>query len=194
MLAGYWAGVPALAEQSQDVPAPSGGASPLRPGPAGPAPGALAPVGAGPAPPRRRAAPAPRAGPGRLRRLPPVRPLGGALPWRRADAAAVIACEISALDDLPRGAAAGHGDDPRRAVDPSRGAGPPARHDGLRRPSTAGSFAVKDEEIALADHVLTVSELARQTYLEAGVPPEKVHAVPLGADLELFVPDRAARR
>ena len=29
---------------------------------------------------------------------------------------------------------------------------------------------VKDEEIALADHVLTVSELARQTYLDAGVP------------------------
>ena len=49
--------------------------------------------------------------------------------------------------------------------------------------------ALKDAEIALADHILTVSELARQTYLEAGVPPEKVHAVPLGADLELFSPD-----
>jgi glycosyltransferase involved in cell wall biosynthesis len=49
--------------------------------------------------------------------------------------------------------------------------------------------AVKDAEIALADHVLTVSELARGTYLEAGVPPEKVHAVPLGADLEVFSPD-----
>lgn len=48
--------------------------------------------------------------------------------------------------------------------------------------------AVKDAEIALADHILTVSELARRTYLEAGVPPEKVHAVPLGADLELFSP------
>lgn len=48
---------------------------------------------------------------------------------------------------------------------------------------------VKDEEITLADHILTVSELARQTYLEAGVPAEKVHAVPLGADLELFHPD-----
>jgi glycosyltransferase involved in cell wall biosynthesis len=48
--------------------------------------------------------------------------------------------------------------------------------------------AVKDAEIALADHVLTVSELARRTYLEAGVPPEKVHALPLGADLELFAP------
>jgi glycosyltransferase involved in cell wall biosynthesis len=48
--------------------------------------------------------------------------------------------------------------------------------------------AVKDEEIALAGSILTVSELARRTYLEAGVPPEKVHAVPLGADLELFAP------
>jgi glycosyltransferase involved in cell wall biosynthesis len=54
--------------------------------------------------------------------------------------------------------------------------------------------AVKDEEIRLADHVLTVSELARRTYLEAGVPPEKVHAVPLGADLELFSPDGAEPR
>ena len=34
--------------------------------------------------------------------------------------------------------------------------------------------AVKDAEIALADHVLTVSELARRTYLDAGVPPEKL--------------------
>ncbi|MFY9821785.1 MAG: glycosyltransferase family 4 protein, partial [Thermoanaerobaculia bacterium] len=48
--------------------------------------------------------------------------------------------------------------------------------------------AVKDGEIALADHVLTVSELARQTYLDAGMPAEKVHAVALGADLELFAP------
>jgi len=48
---------------------------------------------------------------------------------------------------------------------------------------------VKEEEIALADHVLTVSELARQTYLDAGIPAEKVHAVPLGADLSLFRPD-----
>ena len=46
--------------------------------------------------------------------------------------------------------------------------------------------AVKDAEIALADHVITVSELARQSYLEAGVPPERVHCVPLGVDVELF--------
>lgn len=47
---------------------------------------------------------------------------------------------------------------------------------------------IKDEEIALADHLVTVSELARETYLAAGVAAEKVHAVPLGADLELFQP------
>ncbi|HEX9668835.1 MAG TPA: glycosyltransferase family 4 protein, partial [Thermoanaerobaculia bacterium] len=52
--------------------------------------------------------------------------------------------------------------------------------------------AVKDREIALADHVLTVSELARESYLEAGVPPERVHALSLGADLELFTPAAAA--
>ena len=38
--------------------------------------------------------------------------------------------------------------------------------------------AVKDAEIALADHVLVVSELARRSYLEAGVPPERSIACP----------------
>jgi glycosyltransferase involved in cell wall biosynthesis len=51
--------------------------------------------------------------------------------------------------------------------------------------------AIKDREIALADHILTVSDLARDTYLEAGVPAARVHAVPLGADLELFTPAAA---
>ncbi len=36
--------------------------------------------------------------------------------------------------------------------------------------------------------MLTVSELARRTYLDAGLPAGRVHAVPLGADLELFRP------
>lgn len=48
---------------------------------------------------------------------------------------------------------------------------------------------VKEREIALADHVLTVSGLARETYLEAGAAAERVHAVPLGADLDLFTPE-----
>jgi glycosyltransferase involved in cell wall biosynthesis len=48
--------------------------------------------------------------------------------------------------------------------------------------------AVKEREIETADHILTVSELARRTYLDAGVAPDRVHAVPLGADLELFRP------
>jgi len=51
--------------------------------------------------------------------------------------------------------------------------------------------AVKDGEVALADHVLTVSELARQTYLDAGVPAGRVHAVTLGADGEVFAPRSA---
>jgi glycosyltransferase involved in cell wall biosynthesis len=53
---------------------------------------------------------------------------------------------------------------------------------------------VKDEEIALADHVLTVSSMARDSYLEAGVAPAKVHAIPLGADLDLFSPPAEPRR
>jgi glycosyltransferase involved in cell wall biosynthesis len=49
--------------------------------------------------------------------------------------------------------------------------------------------ARKDEEVALADHVLTVSELARESYVDAGVPPERVTSVPMGADLSDFSPN-----
>ena len=110
--------------------------------------------------------------------------------WRlaRTGATAVIACEISALEIFRRAKVRGMVtllDAPsihHAAQDRLHGTTDSPR---LHR----RIVAVKDEEIALADHVLTVSELARRTYLEAGVPPEKVHAVPLGADLELFAPD-----
>lgn len=48
--------------------------------------------------------------------------------------------------------------------------------------------SVKDAEIALAGHVLVVSELARRSYAEAGVPPERLHLVPLGVETRLFAP------
>ncbi|MBB4062404.1 glycosyltransferase family 4 protein [Salinibacter ruber] len=53
--------------------------------------------------------------------------------------------------------------------------------------------AHKDKEIALADHVLTVSELARDSYVEGGVPDDKVTAVPMGADLSDFSPPEPRR-
>lgn len=53
--------------------------------------------------------------------------------------------------------------------------------------------AHKDEEIVLADHVLTVSELARDSYVEAGVPDDKVTAVPMGVDLSDFSPPEPLR-
>jgi glycosyltransferase involved in cell wall biosynthesis len=46
----------------------------------------------------------------------------------------------------------------------------------------------KDEEIGLADHILTVSEFARESYLEAGVPSGRVHAIPVGVDSLRFQP------
>lgn len=46
--------------------------------------------------------------------------------------------------------------------------------------------ARKEAELALADHVLTVSEYARESYLDAGAPAERVHAVPVGAAIEKF--------
>lgn len=105
----------------------------------------------------------------------------------RSGADAVIACEISALSTFREARRRGIAtllDAPsihHAAQDRLHGTtDSPALHRRI--------VAVKDAEIALADHVLTVSELARRTYVEAGVPPEKVHAVPLGADLGLFSP------
>lgn len=105
-----------------------------------------------------------------------------------ANAVAVIACEISALAIFRRAKELGMAtllDAPsihHAAQDRLHGTtDSPELHRRI--------VAVKDAEIALADHILTVSELARRTYLDAGVPPEKVHAVTLGADLELFSPD-----
>lgn len=47
----------------------------------------------------------------------------------------------------------------------------------------------KDQEIELADHILTVSEFARQSYVDAGVPSNQVTSVPMGANLSAFTPD-----
>jgi glycosyltransferase involved in cell wall biosynthesis len=106
----------------------------------------------------------------------------------RSGADAVIACEISALATFREAKRRGL----RTLLD-----APSIHHAAQDRlHGTTDSprlhrriVAVKEAEIALADHILTVSELARRTYVEAGVPPEKVHAVPLGADLGLFSPD-----
>lgn len=107
-------------------------------------------------------------------------------------AGAVIACEISALATFREARRRGTAtllDAPsihHAAQDRLHGTTDPPR---LHRRITA----LKDEEIALADQILTVSEFARQTYIDAGVPPERVHAVPLGADLELFSPGGAGK-
>jgi len=193
MLAGYWSGVPAVAEQARRVPAR------LRSRFARYAPVPLDPG-------RARWFPWTPA----LRRLgDSLLPAGGAARldfaacrlfdrWvarglSGSGAAAVIACEISALATFREARRRGIAtllDAPsihHAAQDRLHGTTDPPR---LHR----RIVAVKDAEIALADQILTVSELARQTYVDAGVPPEKVHAVPLGADLELFSPDGADRR
>ena len=106
---------------------------------------------------------------------------------------AVVACEISAASTFRVARQLGIAtllDAPsihHRAQDRLHATSdPPALH--------ARIAAVKDAEIALADHVLTVSELARNTYVDAGTPGHKVHALPLGADLELFSPRLAPAR
>lgn len=53
--------------------------------------------------------------------------------------------------------------------------------------------AYKQREIDLADAILTCSDLAASSYVAAGVPAEKMAAVPLGADLYTSVlPERVA--
>jgi glycosyltransferase involved in cell wall biosynthesis len=187
MLAGYWAGVPAVAEQRRWIPAGLARRfARYRP----------VPLDAR----RVRWFPAAPA----LRRLgDALLPHGAAARvdllacrlfdnWaaaglRRCGADAVIACEISALATFRAARRLGVVtilDAPslhHRAQDRLHGTtDPPGLHRRIAR--------VKDLELALADQVLTVSELARQTYVDAGVPAERVHAVTLGADLELFTP------
>jgi glycosyltransferase involved in cell wall biosynthesis len=189
LLAGYWAGVPALAEQVRWLPQ------------------------------RLWARYQPLALPAVLVRCAPwtpgMRRLGDRLPrrlaqrvdllacrlfdrWaavglRRSGATAVIACEISALETFRRARRLGmatildapsihHREQDR--VQPTLDS--PALH---RRIA-----AVKEAEIALADHVLTVSELARATYVQHGSPPHRVHALTLGADPGVFAASPSARR
>jgi glycosyltransferase involved in cell wall biosynthesis len=52
----------------------------------------------------------------------------------------------------------------------------------------------KDAELELADHVVTVSELARQSYIDAGIPATRITAIPVGVDTKLFWPDAELRR
>jgi glycosyltransferase involved in cell wall biosynthesis len=48
--------------------------------------------------------------------------------------------------------------------------------------------AVKDRELALADHVVVASELAARSYLGGGFSPGRISVVPLGVDRERFRP------
>jgi len=106
---------------------------------------------------------------------------------------AVVACEISALSTFEAAKRLGIAtllDAPslhHRAQDRLHGFAEPAR---LHRRIAL----VKDAEIALADHVLTVSELARQSYVEGGVEADGVHSVTLGVDTDLFAPAGEVRR
>jgi glycosyltransferase involved in cell wall biosynthesis len=105
----------------------------------------------------------------------------------RAHIAAVMACEISARDTFRMAKRLGL----KTILDAA--SVHYAVQDRVCRPLEPGWLhrrvvAVKQAEIELADHVLTVSELARAGYIEAGVPAARVHAVALGADTRLFTP------
>lgn len=109
----------------------------------------------------------------------------------RRSANAVMACEVSARATFAAAKRRGW----LTILDAS--ALHHATQDRLCRPKRARSLherfaAVKDSEVALADCVVTVSEFARESYLAAGVPGEKVRTLPLGVDVELFVPRRRA--
>jgi glycosyltransferase involved in cell wall biosynthesis len=205
MLAGYWSGVPAIEQQARRVPAV------LRRRFARYAPVAIEPRRARwfpvtPALRRLGDALLPHGGASRVDFLAcrlfdrwaasgladlaaPATRQGGldAPAARQGGLDAVIACEISALATFRTARRLGIAtilDAPslhHRAQDRLHGTtDPPGLHRRIVR--------VKELELALADHVLTVSGLARDTYLAGGVPAERVHAVSLGADLDLFSP------
>jgi glycosyltransferase involved in cell wall biosynthesis len=187
LLAGYWAGVPATREQARRVPALLARRfARYSPVPIPPERARWFPV----VPALRRVGEAvlPHGGAARVDLLAcRLFDRWAAAGLARSGADAVVACEISALATFRAARRLGIAtllDAPslhHRAQDRLHGTtDPPALHRRIVR--------IKDLEIALADQVLTVSSLARDTYLEAGVPPERVHAVPLGADLDLFTP------
>ena len=114
-----------------------------------------------------------------------------AFDWRvagklgRSGASAVVACEISALDTFRAAKKLGM----KTILDAA--SVHYAVQDRVTPVAEAGWLhqrivGVKRAEIELADHVLTVSEMARAGYVEAGVPASRVHAVALGADTWLF--------
>ena len=105
----------------------------------------------------------------------------------RAGARAVLACEISALDTFRAAKRVGM----VTILDA------PSFHYAVQDRVTPVAewlwlheriVDVKRAEIALADHVITVSELARAGYVDGGVSDARVHAVAVGADTRLFSP------
>ena len=184
LLAGYWSGVPSVEEHRGAVPAALWSRW-VRYSPAGlPAAKARAAV-----------------------RVPVERKAGNLLPGALAfrvdlhacrsfdrwvarrlgevGAGAVLACEISALETFREAKRRGWVtllDAP--AIHPAA----QDRWHGYREPESVHRriVAIKEEEIELADAVVTVSEFARGTYVAAGVPAEKVLAISLGADLGVF--------
>ena len=52
---------------------------------------------------------------------------------------------------------------------------------------------IKDQEIALTDHVLVLSDLALRSYLGAGVEAKRLHKLALGVDTEFFQPTKDIR-
>jgi len=105
----------------------------------------------------------------------------------RAGASAVMACEISALDTFRVAKKLGM----TTVLDAA--SVHYAVQDRVTPVAEAGwlherILGVKHAEIELADRVLTVSEMAREGYVAAGVDASRVHAVALGADTRLFVP------
>ena len=68
-------------------------------------------------------------------------------------------------------------------------------------PAFAGSLQVStpaegrrlDQEIAAADDLIVLSSFQRDTFLEAGVSPDRLHVLPLGVDIDAFRPGDGLR-
>ena len=54
--------------------------------------------------------------------------------------------------------------------------------------------AVKEEEINLADHILALSNYAKESYIQAGVPGKKITVIPLGIDIDKFTKHKKEKK
>lgn len=64
----------------------------------------------------------------------------------------------------------------------------------MQFPATSKAAAARlDQEIALADDLIMLSSFQMRTFVDEGIPPDRLHLLPLGVDVGLFRPVNCTR-